>query len=50
MKNKAFTLAEALIVIMILGVVAALTIPALMSSYMRTACANHNCSKNNHRR
>lgn len=40
MKNKAFTLAEALIVIMILGVVAALTIPALMSSYMRTACAN----------
>lgn len=40
MKNKAFTLAETLIVIMILGIVAALTIPALVSSYMRTACAN----------
>lgn len=39
MKNKAFTLAEALIVIVIMGIVAALTIPALVGTYMRKACA-----------
>lgn len=37
--NKAFTLAETLIVIAIIGIIAALTIPVLMGSYVRKACA-----------
>lgn len=35
MKKKAFTLAETLITLMVIGVVAALTIPALMQSYKK---------------
>ncbi len=40
MKLKAFTLAEALITMTILGVVAALTVPALLNTYMHRVCAD----------
>ena len=40
MKLKAFTLAEALITMTILGVVAALTVPPLLNTYMHRVCAD----------
>ncbi len=38
-KKRAFTLAEILITLVIIGVIAALTIPTLMGSYMHKICA-----------
>ena len=38
-KKRAFTLAEVLITLVIIGVIAALTIPTLMGSYMHKICA-----------
>lgn len=39
--KKAFTLAEALIVVAVIGVIAALTIPAVVNNYQKDAFATH---------